>query len=83
MKIMNFLNYLRYGRRYSMLRTLPGAALGMVGLAIGNAIHANSIYVTEGKWVSCFSLFFYLGFFSIGMNSQPWLVNSEIYPVNC
>lgn len=67
------------GRRYIMLRTLPGCGVSMLLLALGMGL-LNSNY-SSGQWISAIAIFSYLTFFSIGMGATPWTVNSEIYPL--
>lgn len=68
------------GRRYIMLRTLPGCAASMCLLAIG--MWLINVGNSAGQWVSAAAIFIYLAFFSVGMGATPWTVNSEIYPIH-
>ena len=68
------------GRRYIMLRTLPGCAVFMCVLGVGMYLSNNNY--AGGQWVAGIALFAYLAFYSIGMGATPWTVNSEIYPLH-
>ena len=55
------------GRRFIMLRTLPGCAVCMCILGAGMwLINSNS---DNGQWVAQVGIFMYLAFFSIGMSA--------------
>lgn len=73
------------GRRYIMLRTLPGIVVSLlvVSLCMYLSIYSDDPDTKYGARV-CFmiALVTYLAFFSIGMSSTVWTVNSEIYPIH-
>lgn len=63
-----------------MLRTLPGCGISMFLLGLGMyLLNSNN---SVGQWIASFAICSYLTFFSIGMGSTPWTVNSEIYPLH-
>ena len=82
------------GRRFIMLRTLPGVFASLILVAIseflsnffgdvdedGNTIKTTA--VVTGNYLAMVSLVLYLAFFSIGMSSTVWSVNTEIYPIH-
>lgn len=73
----------RIGRRFIMLRTLPGIGISMAMIGIGLWIKTFSQgHELLGKMISFLSLITYLAFFSVGMGGTPWTVNSEIYPIH-
>jgi hypothetical protein len=73
----------KLGRRYIMLRTLPGIFLTLCLVAYSMYL---SLYTTkyrnQGHILFMISIIAYLAFFSIGFSSTPWAVNSEIYPIH-
>lgn len=75
----------KLGRRFIMLRTLPGVGLSLLvisaGLGIFNFNEPKSTNAEIGSWVALSGILLYLAFFSIGMGCTPWTVNSEIYPL--
>lgn len=71
----------RMGRRYVMLRTLPGMGVCMClgGLSIKLIANGQS---DIGKWLLVAALFVYLALYAIGMGATPNIINSEIYPIH-
>lgn len=73
------------GRRYTMLRALPGCAVTLLTTAYSMNLSARpdgTIQHTVGNILAMSSLIGYLAFFSIGMSSTVWSVNTEIYPIH-
>ena len=64
-----------------MLRTLPGCTLSMFLLALFIWMKSKKNN-DDFSWAIALSLFLYMAFFSMGMSSTPWTVNSEIYPLH-
>ncbi|KRX00110.1 Major facilitator superfamily domain, general substrate transporter [Pseudocohnilembus persalinus] len=73
------------GRRYIMLRLMPLIILGLFSISFGFYLQ-NYLILDDnnntGTYVIFFSILAYIGFFSIGLGSTPWTVNSEIYPMH-
>lgn len=67
-----------------MLKTIPiiSFSLIMVAVSIGFTQLDNDVLNTIGQWGSLIFLMLFLVTYSSGMASIPWLVNSEIYPLN-
>mmetsp|Transcript_93861 Transcript_93861/g.129314 ORF Transcript_93861/g.129314 Transcript_93861/m.129314 type:complete len:146 (-) Transcript_93861:264-701(-) len=73
----------RMGRRYTMLRFLPLCSIGMFIVALGMyLVYYSSVEPTVGQYLAFGGIIFYLFCFACGMSSQPWTVNSEIYPLH-
>ena len=73
------------GRRSVMLTMLPGCAIALVGVAISMYLSDQPDGTTShtiGNILAMVGLLAYLAFFSIGMSSTPWSVNTEIYPIH-
>jgi len=71
-----------YGRRFIMLRTLPGVLMSLFIVAFGFyfTLFTENL-VGLGNACSLIGMVTYLAFFSIGMSSSVWSVNTEIYPL--
>ena len=76
----------KLGRRYIMLRTLPGVGTSLLvisaGLGLFNFYDHDSAQSISGSWIALTGIILYLAFFSVGMGCTPWTVNSEIYPLH-
>lgn len=73
------------GRRYIILRTLPGVfvSLLLVSLSMYLAIYSDDPGTKNAAHYLFFiSIILYLAFFSVGFSSTPWAINSEIYPIH-
>ena len=78
------------GRRYTMLRGLPGIFLSLILVSVAeylsNFCHtegdSKSTAETFGNYLAMAGLVLYLGFFSVSMSSTVWSVNTEIYPIH-
>lgn len=73
------------GRRYTMLRTLPFIflTLCLISLSMYLSLYSDDPEtVRNGHILFITSIILYLAFFSIGMSSTVWTVNSEIYPIH-
>ena len=74
----------KMGRRYIMLRTLPGvlASLLLVSVSFYFSLYTTGGSKETGNILSFCGLILYLAFFSIGMSSPVWSINTEIYPIH-
>lgn len=72
----------KMGRRYIMLRTLPGTLVSLLIVSLSFYLTLFTSMNTLGNYMSLAGLVLYLAFFSIGMSSTVWSVNTEIYPIN-
>lgn len=72
------------GRRYTMLRTLPGQVSSLLVVAV--CMYLSNFYGgfwhVFGNCLALISLIVYMGFFAIGFSSTVWSVNTEIYPIH-
>ena len=75
----------RLGRRFIMLRTLPGVLFSclIVTASFYMSLFGESEQIKmAGNYISMAGLVLYLSFFSVGMSSTVWSVNTEIYPIH-
>ena len=72
------------GRRFIMLRTLPGQIISLllVSVCMYFSLYTTDPWQTGGEFAAIGCLIIYIGFFSIGFSSTPWSVNTEIYPIH-
>lgn len=71
----------RLGRRYVMLRALPGMGICMCVGGISIKLIADG-ETDIGKWLLVAALFVYLALFALGMGATPNVVNTEIFPIH-
>ncbi|XP_019428866.1 PREDICTED: inositol transporter 1-like [Lupinus angustifolius] len=66
------------GRKKLTLYSLAGVIASLIILSVSffNQSSSHDLY----GWVAVIGLVLYIGFFSPGMGTVPWTVNSEIYP---
>lgn len=69
------------GRRKLTLSSLIGVIAALIILSVAFLLNHSSDS-TSGSygWLAILGLALYIGFFSPGMGTVPWTVNSEIYP---
>ena len=74
----------KLGRRYIILRTLPGVFVSclLISLSMYLSKYQTGGAQTFGNILNLVALVLYLAFFSIGFSSTVWAVNSEIYPIH-
>ena len=72
------------GRRYSMLRTLPGQVVSLLVVSVCMYLSKYQTGTAQsiGNYLALVSLVIYIAFFSIGFSSTVWSVNTEIYPIH-
>lgn len=71
---------------FSLLQMLPGACLISNNTVKGMCYGEDREWYTRGcpssfGWLALVGLGLYIIFFSPGMGTVPWIVNSEIYPL--
>ncbi|KAI3932458.1 hypothetical protein MKW92_024443 [Papaver armeniacum] len=81
----------RFGRRRLLLVSISGiiSSLGLLSLlfGIGSMENRDFWYNTDEERASCIGLLallalaIYIIFYSMGIGTVPWIINSEIYPV--
>lgn len=76
----------KLGRRFIMLRLLPGIIVSLVSVSysmwLSNYHDENSTQHQIGSYLSILFVLSYLAFFSVGMSGTVWSVNTEIYPIH-
>lgn len=74
----------KLGRRYIMLRALPGIFVSLLAVSVSMWMNksSNETILFFSHIIFAISIVAYLGFFSVGFSSTPWTVNSEIYPIH-
>lgn len=76
----------KLGRRHIMLRSLPGVFISCLVVAFSMYLSlyfdADSTNHQIGTYLALAGLVSYLAFFSFGMSSTVWSVNTEIYPLH-
>ena len=68
------------------MQLLPGACLSVNDATRGICLKDHRAWYTKGcpskmGWLAIVGLALYIIFFSPGMGTVPWVVNSEIYPL--
>ena len=75
----------KMGRRFIMLRTLPFILVACLLVSLSmylTSFSKKDIFVEIGDYLAMVGLIMYLSFFSVGMSSPVWSVNTEIYPIH-
>jgi len=72
----------RFGRRYIILRTMPGAFVGWMTVSGGMLLTLSPYTAEIGSYVSFTGILIFLLFYATGMSSTPWTINAEIYPLH-
>jgi len=75
----------KLGRRYIMLRTLPGAAasMGIISVCMSQIVYSGDAEtVNVAQILFMVFLISFLAFYAVGYSSTPWAVQSEIFPIH-
>ena len=76
----------KLGRRYIMLRFIPGIIFSLLTVSFGmylstyNNEHSSAHKV--GGFISLIGLFLFICFFTISLSGVVWAFNAEIYPIH-
>jgi SP family facilitated glucose transporter-like MFS transporter 8 len=70
------------GRRTLLLVSQAGMFLGCLTTAISFFLKENHCWETGTPVLALFSVMVYFGSYGSGMGSIPWIIASEIYPVD-
>ncbi|KAG7552980.1 Major facilitator sugar transporter-like [Arabidopsis thaliana x Arabidopsis arenosa] len=70
------------GRRTLLLVSQAGMFLGCLATAISFFLKENHCWETGTPVLALFSVMVYFGSYGSGMGSIPWIIASEIYPVD-
>lgn len=80
-----------WGRRSMMLYVLPFLAFAMLSLSsamflndfisLHTGILSPLMYLVS-KWTALAAVNIYILAYSIGLSAQPWMISTEIFPVN-
>ncbi|ONK61524.1 uncharacterized protein A4U43_C08F30850 [Asparagus officinalis] len=70
------------GRRPLLIVSALGTFLGCFLAAISFYLKGQGLYMEWSPMLALFGILIYLGFYSIGMGPIPWVLMSEIFPIN-
>ena len=75
----------KLGRRYIMLKLLPGIVISLVCISfsmwLSNYHEETSTEHLIGSYLSILFVILYLSLFSVAMSGTVWSINTEIYPI--
>ncbi|KAF8096727.1 hypothetical protein N665_0302s0001 [Sinapis alba] len=71
-----------FGRRSLLLVSQAGMFLGCLSTAISFVLQKNNSWETETPILALISVMVYFVSYGLGMGPLPWIVASEIYPVD-
>lgn len=69
-----------FGRRKLALTSLSGVIVALLILSTSLFVESSGSMTGLFAWLAILGLALYIAFFSPGMGTVPWTVNSEIYP---
>lgn len=69
-----------FGRRKLALTSLSGVIVALLILSTSLFLESSGSMTGLFAWLAILGLALYIAFFSPGMGTVPWTVNSEIYP---
>jgi len=76
----------RLGRRYIMLRFIPGTVISLLIVSFGMYLSTyepdNTTPQRVGGYLSLIGLFLFICFFTIALSGVVWAINAEIYPIH-
>ncbi|XP_075100388.1 sugar transporter ERD6-like 7 [Nicotiana tabacum] len=72
----------RAGRKPLLLVSATGLVIGCILTGTSFYLKGHEIAVKGGPILAVTGILVYIGSFSIGMGAVPWVVMSEIYPIN-
>ncbi|KAL5701519.1 hypothetical protein ACHQM5_026845 [Ranunculus cassubicifolius] len=72
----------RSGRRVLLLVSAIGTFLGCLMVGISFYLKVNGMFLEWVPLTAISGVLTYIGFFSIGMGPVPWVIMSEIFPIN-
>ncbi|XP_043719139.1 sugar transporter ERD6-like 7 isoform X9 [Telopea speciosissima] len=72
----------RAGRRPLLLISASGMVLGCILTGTSFYLKAHELASTVSPLLAVAGILVYIGFFSIGMGGTPWVIMSEIFPIN-
>ncbi|XP_016442711.1 sugar transporter ERD6-like 7 [Nicotiana tabacum] len=72
----------RAGRKPLLLVSATGLVIGCILTGTSFYLKGHEIAVKEAPILAVTGILVYIGSFSIGMGAVPWVVMSEIYPIN-
>ncbi|KAL6210490.1 hypothetical protein ACLB2K_015722 [Fragaria x ananassa] len=70
------------GRKPLILTSASGLLLGCVVTAIAFFLTAQELALTVAPVLAVTGILIFIGAFSIGMGAVPWIIMSEIFPIN-
>ncbi|XP_021730987.1 sugar transporter ERD6-like 7 [Chenopodium quinoa] len=70
------------GRKPLLLVSATGSALGCFLTAVSFYLKVHQEYTKEGGILAATCILVYIAFYSVGMGPIPWVVMSEIFPIN-
>ncbi|KAL6271721.1 hypothetical protein ACE6H2_028632 [Prunus campanulata] len=70
------------GRKPLILVSASGVVLGCLLTAVSFFLKVHELALTATPILAVTGILFYIGSFSIGMGAVPWVVMSEIFPIN-
>ena len=76
----------KLGRRYIMIRYIPGIIMSLLVVSFGMYLSTYEPYNTMpqmvGGYLSLIGLFFFICFFTISLSGVVWALNAEIFPIH-
>ncbi|KAF5180741.1 Sugar transporter erd6-like [Thalictrum thalictroides] len=70
------------GRRVLLMVSASGTFLGCLMAGVSFYLKVHGMFLEWAPLIAIFGVLIYIGFFSIGMGPVPWVIMSEIFPIN-